>query len=102
MPSSHIAAYFHIVFSTKDRRPIIKPEWEARLHVYLGGVVRGLDAIPLQIGGYDDHEHVLVSLKSKHRLDYFVRDVKADSSVFIRKELDPSFEWQKGLWRFLS
>jgi len=56
--------------------------------------------MPLQIGGYDDHEHLLVSLKSKHRLDYFVRDVKADSSVFIRKEFDRSFEWQKGYGAF--
>jgi putative transposase len=100
MPSSHIAAYFHIVFSTKDRQPLLAPGWEARLHAYSGGIIKGLDAVPLEIGGFDDHVHILVSLKSKHRLDYFIRDMKADSSIFIRNEFDPSFEWQKGYGAF--
>jgi putative transposase len=100
MPSSHIASYFHIVFSTKDRMRTISPEWESRLHAYLGGIVKGLDALPLQIGGVEDHGHLLVSLKSKHRLDYFVRDVKADSSEWIHSEFNRLFEWQKGYGAF--
>ncbi len=80
MPSSHVASYFHLVFSTKDRRRLILPEWEDRLHSYLGGIVKGMDGIPLTINGIEDHVHLLVRLKSKHRLDSFLRDLKADSS----------------------
>jgi putative transposase len=43
MPSSHVAMFVHIVFSTKERRPLILPEWEGRLHSYLGGIIKGLD-----------------------------------------------------------
>ena len=100
MPSSHIASYFHLVFSTKDRRRLILPEWESRLHAYMGGIVKGLDAMPLKIGGVEDHVHLLVSLKSKHRLDYFLRDLKADSSEWIHKEVARMFEWQKGYGAF--
>lgn len=100
MPSSHIASYFHLVFSTKDRMRFIDPEWEPRLHSYLGGIVKGIDAVPLQIGGVEDHVHLLVSLKSKHRLDYFLRDLKADSSEWIHKEITKRFEWQKGYGAF--
>ena len=100
MPSSHIASYFHLVFSTKDRYPWILPEWEPRLHSYMGGIVKGLDAMPLKIGGIEDHIHLLVSLKSKHRLDYFLRDLKADSSEWVHKEITRVFDWQKGYGAF--
>jgi REP element-mobilizing transposase RayT len=55
-----------------------------------------MDAMPLAIVGVFDHVHLLTSLKSKHRLDYFVRDLKADSSTWIHTELKKKFEWQKG------
>ena len=100
MPSSHIASYFHLVFSTKDRMRFIDAEWEPRLHSYLGGIVKGMEAVPMQIGGIEDHVHLLVSLKSKHRLDYFLRDLKADSSEWVHKEITRKFEWQKGYGAF--
>jgi len=100
MPSSYVASYFHLVFSTKDRRRFISPEWEARLYSYLGGIVKGMGGVPLKIGGVEDHVHILVSLLSKHRLDYFLRDLKGDSSVWIHKEITKMFEWQKGYGAF--
>lgn len=100
MPSSYVASYFHLVFSTKDRLRLILPEWEGRLHSYLGGIVKGMDGVPLIINGIEDHVHLLVRLKSKHRLDYFLRDLKADSSEWVHKEITRMFEWQKGYGAF--
>jgi|SRR5215213_6387986 len=100
MPSSHVSSNFHLVFSTKERLPLLTIEWRERLHAYLGGIVKGMDAMPLAIGGVADHLHILVSLKSKHRLDYFLRDLKADSSTWIHTELRKNFEWQKGYGAF--
>lgn len=100
MPSSHVASYFHLIFSTKERQRWILPAWEDRLHAYLGGIVHGMDAIPLKVGGVEDHVHLLVRLKSKHRLDYFLRDLKADSSGWVHKEITRLFEWQKGYGAF--
>ncbi len=100
MPSSHISSNFHLIFSTKDRLPLIKIDWQDRLHAYLGGTVKGMDAMPLAVGGISDHVHLLVSLKSKHRLDYFLRELKAESSGWVHKELTKSFQWQKGYGAF--
>lgn len=100
MPSSHVASNFHLVFSTKGRLTLIADEWRNRLHAYMGGIVKGLDAVSLAVGGVRDHVHLLVSMKSKHRFDYFLRDLKADSSGWIRKELTRKFEWQKGYGAF--
>ncbi|HVF47365.1 MAG TPA: transposase [Pyrinomonadaceae bacterium] len=100
MPSTHITSTFHIVFFTKERRQLIIADWRPRLHAYMGGIVKGLDTVPLAIGGVADHAHVLAGLKSKHRLDYFVRDLKADSSAWVHKEFTRLFEWQKGYGAF--
>lgn len=100
MPSSHICLNVHIVFSTKDRLPQIKLDWQERLHAYLGGIVKGLEAMPLAIGGISDHVHLLVSLKSKHRLDDFLRELKANSSGWVHKELTKNFQWQVGYGAF--
>lgn len=100
MPSSFVASYIHIVFSTKDWRPLIQREWEDRLYSYLGGIIKGMDGIPVRIGGIEDHIHVCAGLRSKHRLDYFIRDLKGDSSVWIHKEITKMFEWQKGYGAF--
>jgi REP-associated tyrosine transposase len=100
MPSSFIASYFHLVFSTKDRQRLILPEWEPRLHAYMGGIIKGMDAVPLKINGTEDHAHALVSLRSKHRLDYFLRDLKGESSKWVHDEITKVFEWQKGYGAF--
>lgn len=96
MPSTHTSLHFHLVFSTKDRLPWIKDEWRERLHACLGRIVKGIDGVPLAVGGIFDHVHLLVGLKPTHRLDYFLRDLKADSSQWIHEELTKMFEWQKG------
>lgn len=96
MPSTHSNLHYHIVFSTKDRVPFIIDEWRTRLHAYIGGIIRNLGAIPLAVGGINDHLHILTGLTTAHRIDYFVRDVKADSSIFVRREFESKFAWQKG------
>src|SRR2546428_800773 len=60
-----------------------------------------LEGVPLAIGGIEDHVHLLVGLKSSHRLDYFLRDLKADSSEWVHKEIRKRlFAWQKGFGAF--
>ena len=46
MPSTHLSLHYHVVFSTKDRAPIIAAAWRERLHAYLGGVVRNVEGVP--------------------------------------------------------
>ena len=101
MPSTYTSLHCHLVFSTKDRVPAIVKDWRDRLHAYLGGIVKGLQGVPLAIGGIEDHVHLLVGLKSSHRLDYFLRDLKADSSEWVHKTIKKrTFAWQTGYSAF--
>jgi len=80
---------------------MISKEWRGNLHAYLGGIVKGLAGVPLAVGGMEDHVHLLVGLKPSHRLDYFLRDLKADSSEWVHKEIGKRmFGWQKGYGAF--
>jgi putative transposase len=97
MPSTHLSLHYHLVFSTKNRVPLIAEEWRTNLHSYLGGTVKGIKGVPLAIGGIEDHVHLLVGLRATHRLDYVLRDIKADSSTWVHKVVgQKEFEWQSG------
>ena len=97
MPSTHLSLHYHLVFSTKNRIPFIRTEWRPDLHAYLGGIVNGINGVPVAIGGVEDHAHLLIGLRAIHRLDYVVRDVKAGSSGWIHDEIRvKQFEWQSG------
>jgi len=97
MPATHLSLHYHLVFSTKDRLPLITREWRSKLHAYLGGIAKGIDAVPLAIGGVEDHVHLLVGLRATHRLDYVQRDIKADSSGWVHKIVGQrKFAWQPG------
>ena len=76
MGSTYHSLHYHWVCSTKERRPFIRPEWRPRLHEYLGGTVRGLEGVPLKIGGVQDHVHALIGLKPTHCFSDFVRELK--------------------------
>ena len=88
--------HYHIVFSTTGRQPLIKMDWRGRLHDYIGGTVRGLGGHPVIVGGVEDHVHILAGLRPTHRLSDVVREIKNESSRWIRKEFVISFAWQKG------
>ena len=61
---SYVSSYHHCVFSTKDRRPIITPALQERLWPYLGGIARENKMTAIEIGGVQDHVHMLLSLPS--------------------------------------
>jgi REP element-mobilizing transposase RayT len=54
--------YFHIIFSTKHRQPLIDSELEERLHPYLGGIIREMGGVAIRVGGVPNHVHLLAQL----------------------------------------
>jgi REP element-mobilizing transposase RayT len=88
--------HYHIVFSTKDRRPVIGDGWRSSLHQYLGGTVRGLRGVAGAVGGINDHVHLLVSLTTSHVVADFMRELKKASSVWVKDRHEASFVWQEG------
>jgi REP element-mobilizing transposase RayT len=101
MPSTYLSLHYHLVFGTKDRKQSIRPEWQPRLHEYLGGTVRGLGGFSQAVGGVADHVHLLIGLKATHCLAEVLRELKKASSVWVHEELgERAFAWQEGYAAF--
>jgi len=101
MPSTYTSLHCHLVFGTSKRQPLIRPDWKEDLHAYLGGTVKGLKAFPEGVGGMPDHVHLLVGLRSTHRLSDFIRDLKTSSCVWVKEEIGiRNFKWQEGYAAF--
>lgn len=84
----------HCIYSTKDRAPLIQPDFADRLHAYIGGILRELGAIPLAIGGIEDHIHHLFVYPPRLSIADIMRTVKSNSSGWLRDNFNPSFRWQ--------
>lgn len=100
MSSTYLSLHYHIVFCTKDRRPLIRPEWCSQLHEYIGGTIRGLGGIPQCVGGVEDHVHLLVGLEATHKIADFLRELKKATSLWAANESGERFAWQEGYAAF--
>ena len=102
MAGTYTKLIYHIVFSTKNRRPFITSTIEEELHKYIGGIIRGIGGVSLEINGTADHLHVLAVLPPKIAISNALRDIKANSSKWIhetKRDLS-QFSWQDGYSAF--
>ena len=102
MPDSYTNLLYHIIFSTKDRRPLITPEYEIRLYEYLGGTIRKVGGISLELNGTADHIHLLAKLRPDCALSDVLRELKANATGWMH-DVFPSlknFSWQRGYGAF--
>jgi REP element-mobilizing transposase RayT len=102
MANTYTCLYYHIVFSTKNRLPLITPEMEPRLWAYVGGIARKHHLTALQIGGIEDHLHALMMAPPTFAPSQIVQFLKGDSSKWIHEEFPHlrDFRWQDGYGAF--
>ena len=93
---SYVSSYFHCVFSTKQRRPLIVPELRDRLWPFLGGIARQNQMKALEIGGMPDHVHVLLSLPPTLSIAKGLQLIKGGSSKWVHDTFPKHrlFKWQ--------
>lgn len=103
MGSSLAKNDIHIVFHIKYHSMEIRDEDLVQVFAYIGGLIRNMGGIPMEIGGIGNHVHILTSLPKTISLSDFVKRIKAYSSKWI-KTLDESyyecFCWQAGYGAF--
>jgi putative transposase len=93
---------YHIVFSTKYRRKSIVDPFSERLYEYIGGIIRAQNGHLIEIGGVEDHVHLLVNLPPAKSISDTIREIKANASKWSNELPDTTcrFEWQKGYGAF--
>lgn len=102
MASSLAKITIHLIFRVKAAGVDLRNEDLPRIFRYIGGIINGLNGIPVEIGGTHNHVHILTSLPKSIALTDYVRDIKANSCKWI-KQLDRhylQFAWQDGYGAF--
>jgi len=102
MPQSLVKNYIHIIFSTKHRNDFIDEKIETELFAYISALCKDLESPALQIGGTDNHIHILCLLSRKIAMMKFVQEIKAVSSKWIKTKgrKYENFFWQEGYGAF--
>jgi putative transposase len=102
MANTYTALHYHFVFSTKNRRTWIRPEIEARIWDYLGGIARANKMKPIKTGGIDDHIHMLLGAPPTIAPSKIAQLVKGGSSAWIHETFPElaDFAWQDGYGAF--
>jgi putative transposase len=101
MSSTHLSLYYHLVFSTHDRLRWIDKSWQERLSQYIGGIVRDIEGMAIEICGDSDHAHILARLKASYSISDSLRIIKAGSSKWVHESIGlRSFQWQVGYGAF--
>lgn len=102
MSQSLVKNYVHIVFSTKHREDFIDEKIEKELFPYIAVICKNLESNALQIGGTDNHIHILCLLSKKVALMRLVQEIKSYSSKWMKtkgKKYE-NFFWQDGYGAF--
>ena len=75
---------------------------KAQLYTYIGGIIRAQKGLLIEIGGIEDHIHLLVGISPTKPISDAIREIKANSSKWVNElfELSERFEWQKGYGAF--
>ena len=89
--------FYHIVWSTKDRLPLLTPEVESVIYGFLRSKAVGLGATLFALNGVADHVHMVAAVPPKIAVAKFIGQVKAVASTRFNKsgQSNTPFFWQE-------
>jgi putative transposase len=102
MANTYSQIYIQIVFAVKGRQNFIKEPFREELQKYMTGIITNKKQKLYAIYCMPDHTHILVSIKPDVSISDLVRDIKANSSSFIKEKnlVSSPFSWQEGFGAF--
>ncbi|MGC4037129.1 MAG: IS200/IS605 family transposase [Chitinophagaceae bacterium] len=102
MANTYSQIYIQIVFAVKGRECFIKETFREELQKYLAGIVTGKKQKLYAIYCMPDHAHLLISMQPDKSVSDLVRDLKANSSSFLKEKKFTTglFSWQEGFGAF--
>lgn len=85
MPGTFSQIYIQVVFAVKGRENMISKSWNAELHKYIAGIIKGKGQKPIIVNGMPDHVHAFVGLRPAMSISDLVRDIKNNSTNFVNE-----------------
>ena len=93
--------FVHVVFATKNRRPVLRGI-ESRVEACMTEVLKSMDCPPIAVGVVEDHAHSGLLLSRSRSIGAVVRDLKVATSKWLREGGGQlaEFSWQNGYSAF--
>ncbi len=89
-----IRFYYHLVWATRQREPLITPTIEPTLYKFLIRKCGDQRSHCYAINGMPDHVHLIVSISHLVAAAVFIKNLKGSSSHFVTSEFGIPFAWQ--------
>ena len=83
MATTLVKINIHLIFHIKNTGITMRQEDLERIFSYIAGIIKGLEGMPIQIGGVNDHIHILTSMPKTMSLAEFVQSIKIKSNKWI-------------------
>src|SRR5439155_26938127 len=98
MAQSLAKVYLHVIFSTKNREPLLLDDWRDELFRVMGGAANNLGCQSLIVGGTVDHVHMLIQLGRTITMADAIGKIKSTSSAWVNQNHAGAtpFHWQAG------
>jgi putative transposase len=102
MANTYSQIYIQIVFAVLRRQNFIKEHFREELQKYISGIISKKKQKLYAIYCMPDHTHIFASLKPDISISDLTRDIKANSSSFIKEKkfVNSLFSWQEGFGAF--
>ena len=102
MAHTYTSLHYHCIFSTLGRKNLIPQDMLARIHAYMGGIVKNIGGHPIAIGGTVNHVHLLITLPAAIAASVAVGKIKSNLTGWAHKTFPTmsEFAWQEGYGAF--
>ena len=102
MANTYVQAYFHLVFSPKNREALIEKSWKDALEKYITGIVQNNGHKLIAIGSMPDHIHIFIGYNLNQTIPKLVEEIKTSSNHWIKRQEFSKFkfDWQTGYGAF--
>jgi len=97
--SSNTYLLYHVIFSTKNRAPLLPGQTRKNVFAYMGTLIKDIGGHPILINGIEDHVHILAILPKHIAIMDIIHKIKGASSHWYNQEFGkslPRLYWQEG------
>ncbi|HEY4357993.1 MAG TPA: IS200/IS605 family transposase [Acidobacteriaceae bacterium] len=102
MPQSLALVLVHLIFSTKDRAPLLDVAVRPDLYAYMSTIARNAGCECFRAGGVADHIHLAIRLPRTKSIAEVVEELKVSSSIWLKTQSPrlTKLSWQSGYGAF--
>jgi putative transposase len=100
MPQSYSSLWIHLVWSTKNREPILVSGLKHEVFKVINDIANDHEIYLDCINGVEDHVHLLVRLRTDQSVADIVKTIKGNSWEYFKEIPEKYVTWQDGFAAF--